>query len=64
MIWLMAALDYAIALVVVEVVVTLLESLGYRWIASLSWRRALSASCVANGASTGLGLALYVLHVV
>jgi hypothetical protein len=43
----------------VESGVVLAESVAYRLIVPLPWRRALIASLVANGASTGAGLFYY-----
>ena len=60
----MESLNYALAVAIVEAAVVVVESFGYRWIALLSWGRALLASLVANAASTGLGLALYMLDLV
>src|SRR5437588_1866874 len=51
MLWLMESLNYAVTVLIVEAAVVLLESLAYRWIAFLSWKRALSASLVANATS-------------
>jgi|SRR5882724_6196707 len=59
--WLMEMLDYSIAVAGVEAVVVLIESFAYRWVAALPGRRALTVSFVANGASTGVGLAFYLL---
>jgi hypothetical protein len=62
-IWLMDSINYAAVVVVVEAAVVLVESLAYRWIAYLSWNRALLASLIANAASTGLGLGVQILGI-
>jgi len=62
-IWLMDSINYAAMVVVVEATVVLVESLAYRWIAYLSWNRALLTSLIANAASTGLGLGLQILGI-
>ncbi len=59
MLILMESLDYWIALLCVETAVVLVESLAYVLCARLSLGRALFASLIANGASSGFGLALY-----
>ena len=52
-------LGYAGAIALVESVVVLAESVAYRVIVPLAWRRALAASLVANAASTTAGLLYY-----
>jgi len=59
MLHLMAPLGYWAAVALVESGVVLAESVAYRLIVPLPWRRALIASLVANGASTGAGLFYY-----
>jgi hypothetical protein len=61
MLALIAPLGYWAALAVVESGVVLAESVAYRLIVPLRWRRALLASLVANAASTGAGLLYYAL---
>jgi len=56
-----AAFGYAAAVALAETGVVLAESVAYRVILPLRWRRALLASLVANAASTGAGLAYYAL---
>jgi len=54
-------LDYAWAVALVESGVVLAESIAYRLLVPLRWRRALIASLIANGASTAAGLLYYAL---
>lgn len=54
-----AGIGYAAALALAESGVVLAESVAYRYIGPLAWRRALLASLVANAASTGVGLGYY-----
>jgi hypothetical protein len=54
-------LGYAGAVALIESGVVLAESLAYRMIVALTWRRALTASLVANAASTASGLLYYAL---
>jgi hypothetical protein len=56
---LMDGLGYGCAVALVESGVVVFESLPYRLIVPLSWPRALFASLVANGASTGAALCYY-----
>lgn len=56
-----APLGYAGAVALVETGVVLAESVPYRLIVPLPWRRALPASLVANAASTAAGLLYYAL---
>jgi hypothetical protein len=58
---LVTALGYAGAVALVEAGVVLAESIAYRLIVKLSWRRSLIASLVANTASTAAGLLYYAL---
>jgi hypothetical protein len=44
---------------VVEILVSLAESVAYRWLVPLAWPRALLASIAANAASTCVGLAYF-----
>jgi hypothetical protein len=57
--WLEGRLGYDAAVALIESAVVLAESLAYRLIVPLAWRRALVASLVANAASTGTGLLYY-----
>jgi hypothetical protein len=57
--WLEGRFDYGAAVALVESAVVLAESIAYRLIVPLSWRRALVASLIANAASTGAGLLYY-----
>jgi hypothetical protein len=59
MILLMEQLDYGPAFLCVEAAVVLAESLAYMLCARQPVGRALLLSLVANGASSGFGLALY-----
>lgn len=59
--WLDAPLGYAAAVALVETGVVLAESIAYRLIVKLPWRRSLTASLVANAASTATGLLYYAL---
>lgn len=52
-------LGYGFTVAIVESGVILVESVPYRSIVPLGWRRALLASLVANGASTGAALLYY-----
>ncbi|HXP05586.1 MAG TPA: hypothetical protein VN808_15815 [Stellaceae bacterium] len=52
-------IGYAGAVALVESGVVLVESVAYRLIVPLSWRRSLLASLVANAASTAAGLLYY-----
>jgi hypothetical protein len=54
-------LGYAGAVALIESGVVLAESVAYRVIVPLGWRRALAASLVANAASTAAGLLYYTL---
>jgi hypothetical protein len=54
-----APLGYAGSVALIESGVVLAESLAYRMIVPLAWRRALAASLVANAASTAAGLLYY-----
>jgi hypothetical protein len=54
-------IGYAGAVALAESGVVLVESIPYRLIVPLAWRRALIASLVANGASTAAGLLYYAL---
>jgi hypothetical protein len=63
MLRLMAEMNYALALTMVEAAVIAAESIAYVFIARLPVGRALAASFLANGASTGFGLALYALGI-
>ena len=54
-------LGYGPAVVLIESGVVLAESVAYRLIVPLDWRRALPASLLANAASTGAGLLYYAL---
>ncbi len=51
-----AYLRLAAPLLLVEVVVTLVEAAGYRWVTGLSARRALLVSTVCNVTTTALGV--------
>lgn len=59
MLMLMESQEYWTAFLCVEAAVVLVESLAYILCARLPLGRALFASLIANGASSGLGLALY-----
>jgi hypothetical protein len=54
-------LGYAGSVALIESGVVLAESVAYRMIVPLAWRRALAASLVANAASTAAGLLYYTL---
>jgi hypothetical protein len=54
-------IGYAGAVALIESGVVLAESVAYRLIVPLSWRRSLLASLVANAASTAAGLLYYAL---
>jgi hypothetical protein len=54
-------IGYGSAVAVVETGVVLAESIAYRLIVPLAWRRALIASLIANAASTAAGLLYYAL---
>jgi hypothetical protein len=51
-----APIGYAGAVALVEAGVVLAESVAYRLIVPLSWRRSLVASLIANAASTAAGI--------
>lgn len=55
------SIGYAGAVALIEIDVVLAESVAYRLIVPLSWRRSLLASLVANAASTAAGLLYYAL---
>lgn len=55
-------IGYWPALLIVEGVVVLAETLAYRVIAQLPWRRAFLTSLVANAVSTLAGLAIYAVR--
>jgi hypothetical protein len=57
------SIGYASAVALVESGVVLAESVAYRLIVPLPWRRALVASLIANAASTAAGLLYYSLFV-
>ncbi len=48
----------AAPLLLVEVVVTLVEAAGYRWVTGLSARRALLVSLLCNATTTAIGVVL------
>jgi hypothetical protein len=54
-------IGYGWAVAVVETGVVLAESIAYRLLVPLDWRRALIASLIANGASTAAGLLYYAI---
>jgi hypothetical protein len=54
---------YAGAVALTEIGVVLAESIAYRLLVPLAWRRSLSASLIANAASTAAGLLYYALFV-
>jgi hypothetical protein len=54
-------IGYAAAVALIESGVVLAESVAYRLIVPLAWRRSLLASLVANTASTAAGLLYYAL---
>jgi hypothetical protein len=54
-------ISYAGAVALVESGVVLAESIAYRLIVPLSWRRSLLASLIANAASTAAGLLYYAI---
>jgi hypothetical protein len=54
-------LGYVLSVTLVESGVVLAESVAYRLLVPLRWRRALTASLIANGASTVAGLLYYAL---
>lgn len=54
-------LGYAGSVALVESGVVLAESIAYRLLVPLRWRRALIASLIANGASTAAGLLYYAI---
>jgi hypothetical protein len=54
-------IGYAGAVALVESSVVLAESIPYRLIVPLSWRRSLLASLIANAASTAAGLLYYAI---
>lgn len=57
-----ASVGYAATVAAVETGVVVAESLAYRVLVPLGWRRALAASLFANAASTLAALALYRLR--
>lgn len=61
MLRLMDRLGYDAAVAAVENGVVLFEGVPYRLIVLLAWPRALLASAIANGASTGAALLYYAL---
>ena len=63
MLRLMEEMNYALALAIVEAGVIGAESIAYVCIAKLPIGRSLTASFVANAASSGFGLALYALGI-
>ena len=56
-----APLGYAGAVALVETGVVMVESIAYRLVVPLSWHRSLTASLIANAASTASGLLYYAL---
>ena len=54
-------LGYTAAVALVETGVVLAESIAYRLLVKLVWRRSLLASLIANAASTAAGLLYYAL---
>jgi hypothetical protein len=55
------SIGYAGSVALVESGVVLAESIAYRLVVPLMWRRALVASLIANAASTAAGLLYYAL---